>query len=587
MTTELSSRAGAVAGQHESMLDLMIARAETAAERGVTFFDSPDAFQRLTYRDLDRRARRGAARLRRAGYRPGDRALLIFEPGLEFVCAVYTAIYAGLTVVTAPLTFARSHETMYRRVLRVGSDSKSQLVLTTREIGDEVEKVGSPARIHHILLDDPPDEEADNWEHPGTRAGDLAILQYTSGSVGLPKGVCVTHRNLLANHAAVAALIDPALEHTIVGWLPHYHDMGLTLYIASIVGGYDFVGTSPRQFLQRPAFWLELITRFRGTTTAAPDFAYSLCARLVTDEQASSLDLSSLRVAITGAEPVKVKTLEQFESRFVPRGFDQHASMPAYGMAEVTVLAAAKRAQVPLNVLNVDAEALEHGTVALVDEGVQRATKVVSCGPPALGCHIVIVDPVTLVKLGSGQVGEIWISGESVTDGYWQRPDETAEAFGGRLVGEPDLYLRTGDLGFLQDGELVVTGRIKDLIILHGRNIYPTDLEDVASREASHGESVSVAFEGPEQSVVAVVEWNGEPVTASEMAARVRQELHREFSLGRVRVVLTCRGGIPRTTSGKVQRSLTREALAKGSLTVLHDTEAPVSGQAGDVDDKP
>ncbi|MEU0073363.1 fatty acyl-AMP ligase [Streptomyces sp. NPDC006332] len=525
-----------------------------------------DESTRATYADLDRMARHEAVRLWRAGYRPGDRALLTFEPGLDFLRAVYGAMYAGLTVVPTPITPGGHLEAIRNQALSIAADAGCSVVVTTDHLAQVLSDVENLPLWHLSDLGDAAHAEA--WEDPGLSPDDVAVLQYTSGSTGRPKGVVITHGNLVANQRSIAVASGIDARTVSVGWLPHYHDMGLVgMYFQNVFAGADLIAMSPALFLRRPALWLELITKHRATATVGPDFAYGLCARLVTDEKLDELDLSSLRTVITGAEPVRIGTLRRFTDRFARSGFQSAAFAPAYGMAEATLIVTAKRPGTSVRTLAVDPDALEQGIA--VSAASDAAVVLVSCGQPMPEHELVIVDPKSLAPVAGGAVGEICVRGPSVAGGYWRRPDETAQSFGVRPGGYDRPFLRTGDLGFLYEGELFVTGRIKDLIIMHGRNIYPTDVEtSLAGHLSDRGDAMVAAFEWGDGEVVAVVEHAKvfDPVTVE----RARRAVATEFSLDSLAVVLVRRGAIPRTSSGKLQRQLARKKLGNGDLKVIH-----------------
>lgn len=546
-----------------TMLGAMLARA--SSDRGIRFHASADDSVFLTYRQLDSDARHNAVRLYQGGVRRGDRVVLAYDAGIDFVRAVYACFYAGAVVVPVPLPGARPSDVARERVLQIHQDSGARLLLTTPGVRERLEGELPPWQC---LSQREETDLAAAWHEPATTADDVAILQYTSGSTGSPKGVTITHGNLVANQEAIQTSVRYDEDTVMCGWLPHYHDMGLIgQYLQSIYTGFNLVATSPFQFLRRPVLWLQLITRYRATTTVAPDFAYRLCAKLVTDEQLAALDLSSLVTAATGAEPVHATTLQRFAERFFPAGFDSGAFKPAYGMAESTLLISVKRTGEPCEPLTLDARELEAGRAVQARSGAPSLT-VVSCGPPVRSQEVVVVDPDTGASLAEGMVGELWVRGPSVSVGYWRNEVATRKVFGAQ-VGTAGGYLRTGDLGFLLDGEVAVTGRLNDVINLRGRNIYPSDLETaVAQRVSSHGEAVAAAFATTDDVVTVVVE---KPPRGGLLVGvdEVRAQVARDFSLSRFDVVLVSRGAIPKTTSGKVQRRAARDKLVSGEFAVL------------------
>lgn len=577
-----------------SIIGTFVEAMRTAAEaggatRGFRFYASPRDSEFRSYAELDRQARADAMRLTEQGHRPGEIVILAYDAGLPFIRALYATFYAGLVAAPVAVGAVRHPEIALRRLEAIVADSGSRLVLTDASALAGVgvatgDRIGAAEVAGLDAIPDAPAHEAsaavaDAWTEPAIDPSSLAVLQYTSGSTGTPKGVMVAHANLVANQAAItrAAGIGPASR--TMGWLPHYHDMGLVgqlLQPISVVA--DSVLTSPSQFLRRPALWPALLSEHRSTHTVGPDFAYALCTRLVTDEQLAALDLSALEGVITGAEPVRMGTLRAFAERFAPAGFRADAFIPAYGMAETTLLVTAKPAGRPVTTMLADAAGLEGGAIRPAEPGAGAGTRVaelVSCGPPADGHHVVVVDPATGRPVADGAIGEVLVAGPSVALGYWRRPDETAAVFGATVSGDADgrRFLRTGDLGALVDGELVVTGRLKDLIIIRGRNIHPHDLEVSAQTVLSDG-CLSAAFEGlgsqPVVGLVAEVDPRVGDDAAWELAERLRRTVADAHLLPELGIALIRKGTLPRTTSGKVQRGLTRSMLADRRLATVH-----------------
>jgi acyl-CoA synthetase (AMP-forming)/AMP-acid ligase II len=526
-----------------------------------------------TFRELDRGAREVAAWLssRPEAKRP---VLLLFEPGAEFWRAFIGCIYAGATAIPAPLPHDQQSMARVAGILR---DADSALALTTTTLRDVlaagIDGLGLERPILCVATDGAPLADADSWTMPHIAADAVAFLQYTSGSTGDPKGVAVTHFNVLHNQSVICEAAGVTGESVFVGWIPHFHDMGLIGGMTGFLAGANLVGMSPLAFLKQPVRLLKAISDHRGTIAAAPNFAYDLIARRVTAEQLAGLDLSTWAVALNGAEPVRRATTERITELLAPAGFAPTAMRPAYGMAEVTLMATVSRGAP--RYLDADADALERNRYLPAQS---RAISLVSSGEPAPGVDVRIVDPETLHELPDDQVGEIWLRSGSVASGYHNRPAETAEKFTARTFHGAGPYLRTGDLGLIHEGELYVTGRRKDLLIVNGRNLYPQDIEEFVQNvhpalAGSRGVAISVDVNDAERLVLihAVKKSLLGGVSYGELAATVRSAVARGFDVPAPGVVFVERGGIHITTSGKVQRASMRAAYLKSELSdVVH-----------------
>lgn len=509
------------------------------------------------YRDLDRDARAIAVWLA-AQPESARPVVLLHVDTLAFLRAFLGCLYAGVIAVPAPVPH---DERSARRVAGVIADCGAGLVLTTPDLEPLIAAAAPAARVAAAdgTLGDP-----DAWQLPEIDRDTVAFLQYTSGSTGDPKGVVVTHGNLLHNEAAITALgIDDSM--TAVSWIPHFHDMGLIgMLLGAIHAGANLVFMAPMTFLKRPVRWLHAIDTYRATATAAPNFAYELISRRVTDEQLAELDLSSLEIALCGAEPVRARTMAAVRERFAPAGWRATAFRPAYGLAEVTLLASAAREPSVPGSFHTGADA-----------------PLVGCGQPARGLDIRIVDPDTRQPLPDGVVGEIWIRGASVAAGYWQRPAETGEDFGAYL-GAEGPFLRTGDLGVIADGELFVAGRRKDLLIVNGRNIYPQDIEELVRglHPALAGTGVAVSVDAGDREHLVVLHSVKtalqDGATLTELTSAIKTAVAREFAVPAPNVVLVEPRSVHRTTSGKVQRGSMRTALLHRRVDgVLHHDLEP------------
>jgi amino acid adenylation domain-containing protein len=538
----------------------------------------------LTRGQLDRRARALAARLQDLGL-PGGRALLLYPPGLDFIAAFFGCLYAGVVAVPAHLPRLNRPMTRLRSIV---VDAEPCAVLTSSSQSKDAPRwsAGVPALegVAVLCTDEGSEDDqlADRWNDPGATAETLAFLQYTSGSTAMPRGVMITHGNLLDNSARIQVAFGSFPGGRGVFWLPMFHDMGLiggmiqTLYC----GGASTL-FSPVSFLQRPLRWLQTISRTGAIISGGPNFAYDLCVEKTTPEQRAALDLSCWRVAFNGAEPVRAETLDRFAEAFAPAGFRREAFLPCYGLAEATLLVSANPSgRLPVT-LSADAGSLGRGEVALA-EGSRPSMRLVSSGRAAAGHEVAIVDPASGHPCPEDRVGEIWVSGPSIAQGYWNRPEESRDVMGARKNGDGDRsFLRTGDLGFLRDGELFVTGRIKDMMILRGRNVYPQDVEWAAegchaALRSSGSSAFSIEAADEERLVIVLeVERRLPKGAADEIFAAVRGEVALALDLEVFAIRLIKSTSLPRTSSGKVQRHACREAFLAGSLETVAEWTRP------------
>jgi amino acid adenylation domain-containing protein len=557
-----------------TLRDVLQARAAEHAERRVYTFlsDSGEEEDFLTYAGLEARARAIAARLRDLEVTPGERVLLLFPPGLDFIAAFFGCLHAG--AVAVPAYPPRSPRTL-PRLGSIVRDARPAAVLTLSGLRPKLQALTASLPelqdARWLAVDEV--GGAEGWEPPAIAADDPAFLQYTSGSTSAPKGVVVTHANLLHNEEMIRQAFGQSEESVIVGWLPLYHDMGLIGNVLQpLYCGARCILMSPMSFLQRPRLWLEAVGRYGATTSGGPNFAYELCVRKVGSQEREGLDLSSWRVAFNGAEPVRSETMERFVEAFAPRGFRREAFYPCYGLAEATLFVTGGRPGAPFVQASFEASALERH---LVEESAgPGARSLVASGRPWSGQRVAVADPETGVELPSERVGEVWVQGPSVARGYWGNPEQTARTFGARLASGEGPFLRTGDLGFIQDGRLFVTGRLKDLIILRGRNHYPQDLELTAERahpalRPGCGAAFSVDVDG-EESLVVVHEVERHPgADLDEIAGAVRRAVAEEHEVQVRDVVLLRAGTLPKTSSGKVQRHACRAGYLAGGLAVV------------------
>ncbi|QDV71829.1 Long-chain-fatty-acid--AMP ligase FadD29 [Rosistilla carotiformis] len=570
-----------------SLTELMVDRSQRHPNRAVaTFLHESGETQTITYGELNRRSRAVAAGLVPCTS-PGDRALLLFPPGLEFLVGFFAASYAGL--VPVPTCYPKPGRAM-PRLDAAAADCQPTVLIADRETLDGLDFKrlhAAVAKTHLIATDDATADQFDPMTIDHS-AEALGLLQYTSGSTSDPKGVMVRNTNLLSNLESIRSsyalefVADNASEHVRgVFWLPAYHDMGLIGGILEpiYVGG-EAILMSPRSFLQRPLRWLQAISSHRASISGAPNFAYQLCVDRIDPEHTRGLDLSCWTTAFCGAEPVRAATLDAFIQRFEPTGYRGSSFCPCYGLAEATLLAAGGGDRNEPKYLEVDRDSLAMGQYQPAAQGAAEATvrRLVSNGPAADGMRMVIVDPVTCQPQSDGQVGEIWLQGPSVAQGYWNSPDVNREQFQGIVAGDAGAghFLRTGDLGFMHAGRLYVTGRVKDVIILRGRNVYPQDVEATVQECLGNergGQAVAFATQGDgQESLVVVAEVARHTPTESfaGLVRKLRRRLIEQHEVDARSIALTRRGGVPLTTSGKVQRQACRSQFFSGELKTMH-----------------
>lgn len=564
-----------------SVLHLLRRHADERADRtAVTFVhdhEAPDGAQSLTYAELDAEARRVASWLQER-CAPGDRALLLHPAGLPFVTAFLGCLYAGVAAVPSPMPGQFQYQ--QRRVTKIARDASVSVALTdTGQLAEARQWIADTGLELPAAASDAPDfGDGVNWRRPGATAEDLALLQYTSGSTGDPKGVMVNHANLLHNADSLRGALGLTEETNFGGWIPLYHDMGLMgQLLPGLFLGSNCTLMSPMAFLKRPHHWLALIDRYDIGFSAAPNFAYDLCLRRVTDAQISGLDLSRWQYAANGSEPIQASTLREFAQRFAPAGFRAEQLAPCYGMAEATVFISGRSTRPP-RIRAVDPQALEKHLVQ-DPETAGPVRELVGCGDVP-DFDVRIVDAEGRRVLPDGTTGEIWLRGPSVAAGYWGRPDATEETFQARTADGDGPYLRTGDLGVLLDGELYVTGRTKDLLIVHGRNLYPHDIEhELRLRHAPLAALAGTAFTVPvpQEEVVVVHEVRGRfsQEELRELAIGMRATVHQEFGVHTAGIVLLRPGTVRKTTSGKVQRAEMRGLFLEGALAPLYAEMAP------------
>ena len=544
----------------ETFCDIMRARAaEKPQEQAFVFLDSKGApSDQYTFAGLDERARRIATELVAKGL-SGERVLLLFAPGLDFVTALFGCFYAG--AVAVPIPFLPGKRIIERiNSIRRDADSAGVLTLGSLKMEPQIrESLGPDDRLIWIHVDAlAPDPQAEfSWPTPAPES--LALLQYTSGSTGSPKGVMLSHANLVANCEMIAEAFGMNEATRGVGWLPPFHDMGLIGHILEPVyyGGLSVL-MSPLTFLQRPVRWLQAISTWKATISGGPTFAFEICLKLVRDEQLQDLDLSSWDVAYCGSEKVRADILDRFAEHFARRGFRRTSLLPCYGLAETTLYVTGAR-----------------GRGVLTRFPANRSGQLfpaVNCGPPAGSGSVVVADPVTNAQLSDGAVGEIWVQGPHVGMGYWGYSADNDAIFRASLTDGSGPYLRTGDLGFIEAGQLFVMGRIKDTIISNGVKHCAEDIEAQVMQSHSlftglAGAAFAIDSGHQEQAVIIqeVRKTKTEPAELAEAAAQGFASVTREHGLRLFDLMLVPAGSIPRTSNGKIRRSSARDTyLAHG-----------------------
>ncbi|MGN6274714.1 MAG: fatty acyl-AMP ligase [Solirubrobacterales bacterium] len=569
------------------------------------YLDDDGCEHKISFGELHERAL-GMARDLLSHAQPGDRALLLLPPGLDYVATIFGCFYAGIVGVSAPPPDPRRLERTLGRLLRIAESAHCTTVVTTTPFVDAARSLipGGHSLIGaRWLMADTSPLSTDTSVIADSNPSDVAFLQYTSGSTADPRGVRLTHANLLDNSRFIAAEFghDPELSLGF-NWIPPFHDMGLVGAILQPVYGAALhrldvarlrdpqrtmsVLVSPLAVVKRPIRWLEGISLYRATTSGGPNFSYDMCVQRIAAEDCEDLDLSSWDVAFNGAEPIRAESMAAFSERFHPHGFRPSAFVPVYGLAEATLMVTSAARSTPPMIQRFDAKALLENQALPGDDS--RDPLLVGCGASDDGHRVVIVHPGTEVLARPGEIGEIWVSGPSVADGYWNDGGEGGRVFEARLADseDPERFLRTGDLGVFHDGELFVTGRLSDLIILNGRNYHPHDIESLAeSIEPLLAPHSSAAFELPsdpgEPQVALVAESKSTDAGALQQAiAAVRSKVAEEMELPLALVAVCERGATPKTTSGKIQRRLCRSLLLGGELEIVAEWRSPALNAA-------
>ncbi len=560
-----------------------------AAERGDAPFltwleNGRDESATYTFGQLDRLARGFAVRLKSLLTEVGHSAdsdasvLIVTQPGPGFVLGFFGCLYAGIPAV--PAHTPRKNETGARLSMLI-RDAGARIIITDRVSGASLERLKDelPPDLRIVNVEDLDPALADDWRMPEIGRESVAFIQYTSGSTGLPKGVEVSHGNLIRNERMLMDAMRQDENTVFVGWLPLFHDMGLIgNLLQSFFLGVRCVLMPPVAFVSNPLRWLQAISRYRATTSGGPNFGYDMCVNRITSEQRSELDLSSWKVAFNGAEPIRADTLDRFVAAFAECGFRRETFYPCYGMAEATLFVTGCRLAHAPSVVSVDKRALEQDRAEVIDDTTASGTvRLVGSGIRYQDCGVRIVHPDTRVERAEGEVGEIWVSGESVARGYRNKPELTEQVFRAVIADDASgtRYLRTGDLGVLIDSELYVTGRCKDLIIISGRNHYPQDIEfTVTSTHPALAECKAAAFSVDSddgEALVVVIGLGGDPPDTGipdALLHAIRSAITRQHGIGTHDIVV-CRDRLPVTSSGKIQRGKCRQIYQGAGFNVV------------------
>jgi acyl-CoA synthetase (AMP-forming)/AMP-acid ligase II len=561
----------------QTLAQVLESRAETTPDKTLYTFVQNDEkeTETVTYKELDAKARGIAVNLLKQA-RPGQRALMLYTSHKDFIFSFFGCLYAG--IIAVPVKPTQNKNSDSSNLLAIAKNAEISLLLTTENFANTLENntiLSNYLKETKVVYTDTTETITDKTTLEVNKSGnDIAFLQYTSGSTGNPKGVIVLNRNLMHNLGLFYKSFNASSADIMASWLPFYHDMGLIGGILQplFMGG-SAVFISPMDFLQRPFRWLEIISRYKATISGAPNFAYDLCIKRVTDEQMKTLDLSSWRLAFNGAEKVRAETINNFTKRFSAAGFRSQCFYPTYGLAEGTLFAAGGTHDAEPTFLAVNRQDLDNNVIQLTENSDNDNTvNLVSCGTAWDDQEVLVVDTNTFTQCKEGAVGEIWLKGPSVTAGYWKNSSETERNYSARLSDKQGPYFRTGDLGFYHNKNLFVTGRIKDLIIINGRNIYPDDIEFEAQYKVSglkigNGAAFSCDIHEKE-SLILVQEIDKEKIKSTHSSAfnEITAALSNTFAIKPDAICFIMPHTLPKTTSGKIRRSTTKQQFLRGDL---------------------
>lgn len=576
-----------------NFVEILRHQAEFQPQQSAYIFlkDGETESNQLTYEGLDRQARAIAVEIAQMQIPSGSRVILLYPytGGCEFIAAFFGCLYAG--AIAVPCHLPRNSHAVSEVQARI-ADSEAQVILTTKSLLSKLQHQITPTpsdkynSLHWIATDTVSSDRAREWRSPKIDRDTLAFLQYTSGSTGQPKGVKISHGCLLQNQKLLAVAFNNSETTISVGWLPLFHDMGLIGNVLhSMYIGRPCILMSPIAFVQKPVRWLQAISRYRATTSGGPNFAYDLLCRHVTDAQREPLDLSCWEIAFSGAEPIRSATIDRFVEKFAACGFRREAFYPCYGMAEATLLISGGHRSNPPIVKYIEDAALEQKKVVICDRDRPGFRPIIGCGQAWLDVKIVIADPDSLTQCFPNQIGEIWVSSSGVGGGYWNQPEETQSTFQAYLkdTGEGP-FLRTGDLGFLHQGELFITGRLNDVMVFWGFNHYPQLIEQTVENchralRANGGAAISIEVNGESRLVILhEIERNEiQSLRIDELVETIRWAVFQEYFIDVYSIALLKPGSLPKTSSGKIQRRACRTRFLEGKFDSIGEWRSPAN----------
>lgn len=568
-----------------NIIDLVNYRSDKCSNRVLytTLANGEEEENQLTFNGLANNAKIIAGILQQ-DLRFGDRALLLFPAGLDFINAFYGCLYSG--IIAVPLAIPRRYREDLTQIVNVIKNSEALAIISTTAILKDLKLPEDLNFIKIINIDEINSGLDKIWKQPKVKKNDIAFLQYTSGSTGSPNGVIVTHGNLLHNQQQILKSFCTSPQSVLISWLPHYHDMGLIgNIIHPLYVGFHAILMPPLAFLQKPYRWLKAISKYKATISGGPNFAYDLCVERITHEQKESLKLESWRVAFNGAERVRADTINKFSEVFEGNGFKKQSFFPTYGMAENTLFASGGDPDSKPVILAVNRKNLENNKIIIKEPGAQQDIQLlVSSGRSSEDQMVIAVDPIQKEICKDLFVGEIWIKSSSVTKGYWKNSLKTKDCYEGYLKDGSGPFLQTGDLGFLKDGEIFITGRIKDLIIIRGRNIYPEELEIVAQKvDPILRNGCGAAFsidDNNEDRIVLVQEIDRSGIRSlneNQIFNLIVENIAKYFDLQIFKIILIKPFTLPKTTSGKVRRQETKKLLLNGRINPIAHWDANAS----------